>query len=69
MKYDYRKSKQGKSRFKYKKIYLITNFIQRILHFIGIAWHNNYFGECTKDFNCCNDDIGKWCWLRLKKKR
>jgi len=65
--YDYRKIKEGKRRFNNKLIYSITHFIQNILHFFGIAWHNTYSGECTKDFNCCNKDIGRPAYFRISK--
>lgn len=54
MKYDYRKSKAGKRRFKYPAIYKLSLWIQSILFKIGISWHNAFSDECTIDFSCCH---------------
>lgn len=56
MRYDYRETKEGKRRFKYKRFYRLTVLFQRALWLIGIPWHNRFSDECTPDFNCCN----KW---------
>lgn len=50
---DYRNSKAGARRFKYKRFYRLTVWIQTILWKLGIPWHNSFSGECTPDFNCC----------------
>jgi hypothetical protein len=65
--YNYLESKEGKRRFNNKNLYYITYMFQNVLHFIGIAWHNSYSNECTKDFNCCTD-IGKFAWLKIRNK-
>ena len=67
MQYDYRKTKEGIRRFKHSIIYCITLGWQYFLYLIGIAWHNSYSGECTPDFNCCEPNIGRWCWLNMRK--
>lgn len=51
--YDYRKTKEGRRRFKYKRIYRLTVWLQWFLWKIGIPWHNTFSDECTPDFNCC----------------
>lgn len=66
---DYRKTKEGQRRFNNPIIYRITNIWQSFLWYIGIAWHNSYSNECTKDFNCCTIGIGRKVWLRIKKNR
>ena len=48
--------------------YWITWKIQDFLWFFGIAWHNIYFNECTKDFNCCCEKIGRFSWIKFKAK-
>jgi len=53
MRIDYRKTKAGQRRFKYPRIYRLTCLFQTILWRVGIAWHNSFSDECTKDFNCC----------------
>ena len=68
MDYDYRMEDAGKRRFGYPRIYRITLWWQRLLHFVGIAWHNTFSDECTSDFNCCVEDIGRSAWCRLGKK-
>jgi len=50
-------------------IYKLTNKIQRLLHFIGIAWHNYIFDECTTDFNCCCSEIGRFHFNKSKDKK
>ncbi len=42
--------------------------IQSFLWWIGIAWHNSYSDECTKDFNCCNSNLGRKAWIYKSKK-
>jgi hypothetical protein len=66
--YDYRQTKEGQRRFKTKKTYWMTNKLQSFLWWIGVAWHNTYSNECTKDFNCC-EPIGRWAWIRFKYKK
>lgn len=53
----------------HKKIYKVTVWWQGFLHFFGIAWHNSFSDECTKDFNCCEPDIGSYAWLRVSFRR
>ena len=65
MKYDYTKTREGLRRFANPKIYRITFRWQQFLHFIGVAWHNTYSGECTSDFNCCVPDIGRKSWVNI----
>lgn len=67
MKNDYRYTKEGKRRFKHRYIYLFTWKLQNILWLIGIAWHNTYSNECTCDFNCCNNDLGRFKWFNIGK--
>ena len=43
-------------------------YLQSFLWWIGVAWHNTHSNECTKDFNCCNRDLGRKVWLRKAKK-
>ena len=68
MKTDYRTSKEGQRRFKNKKTYWLTWKLQSFLWKIGIAWHNPYSDECTKDFNCCEPSIGRFAWLRFNNR-
>ena len=65
MKYNYPETKAGRRRFGNSKTYRLTHWLQYTLWFIGIAWHNIYSNECTKDFNCCNDDLGRIVFLRI----
>lgn len=65
MKTDYRKSKEGERRFNNPKIYWITRKLQSLLWYFGVALHNFYSDECTKDFNCCESSIGRYAWLRI----
>lgn len=46
--------------------YRLTVVWQSALWLIGIAWHNRYEDECTRDFNCCNK-IGRKSWWRINK--
>lgn len=62
-----RETKEGKRRFNNPAIYWLTWKWQGLLWWIGVAWHNSYSNECTKDFNCCND-IGRKKWLVFKQK-
>lgn len=68
METDYRKSKEGQRRFNNPKTYWITWKFQSLLWWIGIAWHNPYSDECTKDFNCCEPSIGRRAWLRFNNR-
>ena len=68
MKTDYRKSKEGQRRFNNPIIYWITWKFQSLLWWVGIAWHNPYSDECTKDFNCCEPSIGRRAWLRFNNR-
>lgn len=68
MRFDYRKTKEGTRRFNNPNIYRATFYWQKILHFLGVAWHNSYSNECTSDFNCCEPSIGRKSWLRIVKK-
>lgn len=57
MKQDYRESKEGKRRFRYKRFYRLTYWFQTILWHCGIQWHNTFSDECTSDFGCCHPNI------------
>jgi hypothetical protein len=41
--------------------------IQSFLGMLGIAIHNPFRNECTKDFSCCTN-IGKY-WLRINEEQ
>jgi hypothetical protein len=43
----------------------LTLYIQGLLWFIGIAIHNHYRNECTKDFNCCGT-CGRKAFIKIK---
>jgi len=49
-------------------LYSATKLFQKILHFIGIAWHDTLFDECTKDFNCCCLGIGRFHFNKSKRR-
>lgn len=53
MKYDYRLTPAGKRRFKFKRFYRFTVWIQTALWRVGIPVHNCFSDECTPDFTCC----------------
>lgn len=53
-----------KKNFNYKFIKIYQYF----LWFIGIAWHDNIFNECTPDFNCCCRKIGRKAFWYFKDK-
>lgn len=40
-------------------------YVQNFLATLGIAIHNPFRNECTKDFGCCTN-IGKY-WLRINQ--
>lgn len=65
---DYRNTIEGQRRFKYPKLYWLTCMFQASLWFLGIAWHNRYSDECTRDFNCCESSLGRFAWIRFKQK-
>lgn len=67
MQEDYFDTIEGQRRFNNPKKYWITCKFQSFLWYIGIAWHNTYSNECTKDFNCCEHTIGRFSWLRFKQ--
>lgn len=50
---DYRQTPAGKRRFKWKRFYRLTVWIQVALWKVGIPLHNPFSDECTPDFNCC----------------
>ncbi len=50
---DYRKSRAGIRRFRYKRFYRLTFHFQNLLFRLGISWHNPFSDECCADFSCC----------------
>jgi len=52
--------------FYIRPIYCITKWVQKGLWMIGIALYDPIFGECTPDFNCCQD-IGRKTFIRLHR--
>ena len=42
--------------------YKWAHFVQKALMKIGIAYHCNTKGECTKEFGCCDKNLGKYWW-------
>ncbi len=67
MMFDYRKTSAGKRRFSNPRLYRLTYRFQNLLWKAGFAIHNPFSDECTRDFNCCNEGLGRFAFLRLGK--